>query len=391
MKKLGTLFLGLALLGGSVWAQPSSGGGGAVTLTKMNTAALPGTLTAGNLTTTNNSTVGNALLITNGGASGGLPGGVGIASGATNFLDFLVPNSFGNFRWFINGGLPMVLTGNNLNLGPNLSLATTNTVPTTANGVGGSTNGLHLNSVTGNSTYLDINGVNVANVSASAVTLGAGVNLQMGSGAINLGNTGTATVANNQIFGGSFGVQINAPTGKQAYVQCNGATGFVAGSANGSINDAYWGIGSWGAANAGNAAKAGIYWGGGGMAFNVPSANSYVYYCNSLPIASWTPMITTGGVLQTYPIIALANSATTNLFTINGRYGRVYIFDNTGQYCYVRLGAAATPVIESGSANFEVGAAPTALQYQIVITTNVLQIVVGSGAATSATFIYEGI
>lgn len=274
----------------------------------------------------------------------------------------------------------------------NVTFTIASSSPSTATSIAadGSAGNLTAMVPTGKVVNLGVAGVNTAVVSGTSLTLGSSVNLQMGSGAINLGATATITAASNQIVGASAGTMINSPTSSAIRLQINGTSVATFGAALGSVNANTFGLGGYGSnGTTGVVGIAGTS--GGNINYNVASGGSHVHMANGLTLCTSAATTTAGGILRTYPTVAIANSSTTNLLTVTGHYGRVLVYDNTGQYAYVRLSNTATPVLESGSVNFIIATTPLTSQLELVITGSVLQLVAGPSAATTMTFIYDGI
>lgn len=158
---------------------------------------------------------------------------------------------------------------------------------------------------------------------------------------------------------------------------------------DGGVSSAYaWGIGAYAAGLTSSYSGIGSS-GDGSMTMGIATLGSIKIHANTLLRRSQTHI---GGVIIAdlgAPVV-LANSTTTTLMTATNRYGRLEIFDSTGQWATVRISNAATPVLEAGSANFAITASPTASQLGINLSAGSLQIITGSSAGTTISVNFRG-
>lgn len=266
---------------------------------------------------------------------------------------------------------------------------------------------------------------------------------------VNLGNASTVTAANNQIVGTSTGPKVNSTSGQ--YVEIlngntvcaqfgRGALGAAArwwniggyasggsydntlfgidatsvsgtinigtsgqfqvwsagsatallrfGYALGTANVGAWGIGRWASSQTATSSGLGST-GDGNMSANVANSGRIDIGANG---TTRRAMQHVGGVIigDLGSQVTIANSSTTTLMTATNRYGRLEIFDNTGQWATIRLANAATPVLEAGSANFAITASPTSAQLGINLSAGSLQLIAGSAAATTISANFRG-
>lgn len=137
-----------------------------------------------------------------------------------------------------------------------------------------------------------------------------------------------------------------------------------------------------------------------GIHYNVPSGLNHTFL-----IANTTAYTVVGGGFKlgqtgmggvagavTHGPLSLGNSNTLTVMTVSSsRSGWLFVSDNTGQYCRLRVTGTGPPTIEVGSGNFEVAASPsTNASLAWNVSGSNLQLIAGSAAGTSLSYVWIG-
>lgn len=79
-------------------------------------------------------------------------------------------------------------------------------------------------------------------------------------------------------------------------------------------------------------------------------------------------------------------SSTTTILSLSNRRGRIEFFDSNDDWAVVRFLGAGTPVVESGSGAYVIGASPSSAQIGLNVSGSNLQLILGSAAGRSISF-----